>query len=106
MRQTWDRLGYFRQIADRIEADPALILQALATADRWLANGVEPRGRIMGWRDLLQRSTADLNAREELLRVLREDSEDAEFLREFAPVPGILSKVERREFFRECAYSH
>jgi hypothetical protein len=106
MRQTWDRLGYFRRIADRIEAEPALLSQAIATADRWLAGGVEPRTRIMQWRDLLERSVTDRHAQAELLRVLREDSEEAEFLREFAPVPGILSKGEAREFYRECAYSH
>jgi hypothetical protein len=106
MRQTWDRLGYFRKVADRLEEEPALIGRALETADRWLDKGVQPRARIVAWRDLLARSRDDLQARAELLQALREDSEDAEFHREFAPVPGILSKAERREFSRECAYSH
>lgn len=106
MRVTWDRLGYFRKVADRLEADPSLVLRAMATADRWLANGIQPRAHVVAWRDLLARSLEDDAARDELQRILREDSDEAEFRREFAPVPGVLTKAESREFSRECAYSH
>jgi len=42
----------------------------------------------------------------QLLILLREDSDRAEFEREFAPFAGVLTAQERRPFILECSYTH
>ena len=85
-------------VADKLERDPSLLRIALDNIDRWLANGHPTPHR--------------LEAREspgqfaELLRLLRDPSEAAERLRDFAPFAGTLTAAERLTVIRECVYSH
>jgi hypothetical protein len=41
-----------------------------------------------------------------VLKALREDSERAEFFRNFAPFAGVLTNTERRPLILECSFSH
>lgn len=104
--ETFDRLAVFRLAADKIERDSALLEHARETLLRWLANGVTPRRRLQAWIDRIDRAIADPKGLEELLARLREDSEDAEFDRDFSPFGCLLTKAERRTHIRQCAYSH
>jgi hypothetical protein len=41
-----------------------------------------------------------------LLKALREDGEQADFFRNFAPFAGVLTTEERRPLILECSFSH
>jgi len=95
--------------ADKLErADPAaraaLLGIPLENIDRWLANGHTAPHRLEQWRQILLRAQASPEGFLELLRVLRDDSEPAQRLRDFAPFAGVLTLGERRQAVSECAY--
>ncbi len=104
--QVFDRLAMFRIAADKIERDPELLLRSRETLERWLAKGITPRRRLQAWIDRIDEALATPEGLQDLLSRLREDSEDAEFDREFTPFGCLLTKAERRELSRQCAYSH
>jgi hypothetical protein len=96
-------------VADKLDqADPvsraALLRIPLENIDRWLANGHTAPHRLEQWRQLLLRAQASPEGFLELLRVLRDDSEPAQRLRDFAPFAGVLTLAERRQAVSECAY--
>lgn len=96
----------YRLIADKIERDPSLLEIGLANIDRWIANGSDQQPKLREWRERIlaaQRSAEDLAS---LLALLREDSGQAEFERNFAPFAGVLTAAEINTFFDECAYAH
>jgi hypothetical protein len=97
----------FRRIADKIEADPALLEKPLRNIDRWIANGSDAVHRLEQWRGLIlsaQRSPEGMAA---LLALLRDNSEEAQHLKSYSPFPGILTREERRTFIRQgCIYAH
>jgi hypothetical protein len=104
--ETFDRLGMFRIAADKIEREPELLERSRETLVRWLGNGITPRHRLQAWIDRIDRALADPKDMQELLSRLREDSEDAEFDREFSPFGCLLTKAEQRVLIERCAYSH
>ncbi len=106
MKDRLDVLGMDRLIADKIECNPALLELGLQNIDRWIASGATQVHRLEQWRTWIleaQKSPAGLD---DLLSILREDSEKASHLRDFAPFSGILTAQERRPFLLECAYAH
>lgn len=77
------------RVAERVEADPALVDRAAATLTRWEAAGVYPAAYATRWRALLS------SPRDELLRVLRSDDEDSRALRQNTPFAGVVPPKER-----------
>jgi hypothetical protein len=98
-------------VADKLElakpaARDALLHIPLDNIDRWLANGHTAPHRLEQWRQILQRAQTAPDGFEELLRLLRDQSESAAHLKSFDPFPGILTTLERRELLLQCAYAH
>ncbi len=98
-------------VADKLErADAetraALLRIPLENIDRWLANGHSAPHRLEQWRQILLRAQASPQGFKELLALLRDHRDEAIHLKSFDPFPGILTTIERREYFRECAYAH
>jgi hypothetical protein len=81
-------LAYHREIARRIETDPALVRRARARAARWLSEGKAPWAMEI-WQGLLAGEGAALK------KVLTEDSESARRLRSCTPFAGELTSRER-----------
>jgi hypothetical protein len=106
MKDRLDVLGMDRLIADKIEKDPALLDIGLQNIDRWIANGATQVHRLEQWRTWILEAQKSPSGMESLLSILREDSEKASHLRDFAPFSGILTAQERRPFLLECAYAH
>lgn len=106
MKDRLDVLGMDRLIADKIKTNPTLLEVGLQNIDRWIANGATQVHRLEQWRAMIREAQKSPEAMEHLLSILREDSEEASHLRDFAPFSGILSTAERRPFILECAYAH
>jgi hypothetical protein len=96
-------------VADKLErADPAareaLLQVPLDNVARWLANGHTAPHRLERWRQIIERARRSPDGFSELLRLLRDSSEPARRLRDFAPFAGSLTREERRQAEPECAY--
>jgi len=99
-------MNLFPMLADRLERDPALVDQALETTRRWLAAGLAPAARLDEWRHPLVAAKDSPTGLRALLALLRDDSEPARPLKDFAPFAGLLSREDRRRVFLQCAYDH
>ena len=98
-------------VADKLEeASPetrqALLRIPLENIDRWIANGHTAPHRLEQWRAMLLRAQQTPEGFQELLELLRDRSEPAVHLKSFDPFPGVLTTVERREYFLQCAFAH
>jgi hypothetical protein len=81
------------RIADKLRAQPSLVAVAVGNLDRW----ERLRGRDAAadeWRSLLDAPFP------ELLRLLTEESENADRLRQSSPFAGILTDEERTAVFQ------
>ena len=97
-------------VADKLErADgttrEALLRIPLENIDRWLANGHTAPHRLEQWRLILVRAQQTEAGFQELLRLLRDTSDMAQRLKDFAPFAGVLTREERRQAASECAYN-
>jgi hypothetical protein len=106
MADRLDRLGMSRLIADKIARDPALLEIGLANIARWTAQGRDQPQKLQEWRERILAAQSSRDGLASLLELLREDSEDAAYEREFAPFAGVLSAEERRPFLLACSYTH
>jgi len=88
----------FRTTADKIERDPSLLAIPLANIDRWLANGHSATRRLEEWRSLVADAVTSRKGMAKLLEILRDQSADAVFFKEFSPFPGVLSSDELDQF--------
>ena len=86
----------FRLIADKIEANPALLEIPLANIARWLGNGHSARTRLEGWRDMIHDAQTTGEGMAKLLFILRDQEWESVQWKGFSPFPGILSKEEIR----------
>jgi hypothetical protein len=99
-------------MADKLErADrptrEALLRVPLDNIDRWLSDGVlSAPDRFLPWRKLLEQALRDEAAFQEVLHLLRADTDEAQRWRDFSPFAGVLTAEERRVFIRQCAYNH
>lgn len=84
----------FRLIADKIQANPALLEIPLENIERWLSQGHSAVKRLEEWRSLLLEAKASDAGMKALLALLRDQSWEAVFFKEFAPTPGILNREE------------
>ncbi len=96
----------FHLIADKIERDPAWLQTGLDNIARWIANGSTQQDKLHEWERMILAARDSREGMEALLKALREDSERAEFFRNFAPFAGVLTTAERRPLILECSYSH
>lgn len=106
MSQRLDRLGMFRAIAAKIEREPAFLEVGLANIDRWIASGIDQRSKLEEWRERILAAQRSPEALQELISLLSDENERAEYEREFSPFAGVLTTAERRPFLLECSYSH
>jgi len=90
--------AYFCLIADKIEADPAVLKKPLSNIDRWLAKGIWAEDKLGLWRQKIEEAQTSKRGLEHLLAVLRDDSEDMRYFKGFSPFTGMLSQEERRQF--------
>jgi len=92
--------------ADKLKRNSALLSIPLENIDRWLANGDTAPHRLEQWREIILQAQASPAGFAELLRLLRDQGEVPQCLREFAPFAGVLTAAERAPWIRECAFSH
>ena len=88
-------LAAHRVIAARLLADPALLDQARARIDAWLAERPRTHHYAEDWRELL---AADV---ESVARAIAEDSERGRELRQSTPFAGVLDPRERWRLWAE-----
>lgn len=91
--------------ADKLERHPELLDIPLRNIDRWIAmdrlGDVRP---LLRWRTMIEHARTSPAAFAKLLAFLRDDGEDARFMKSCSPFPGVLTKQERRRF--SCAWTH
>lgn len=93
---TGDLLAFrqFCRIADKIEADPALLEIPLANIGRWLGNGHWAKCELGQWRRWIEDARHSPEGLLFLLAFLRDDSEESRDWKGFDPFPGILTEQE------------
>lgn len=96
---TGDLLAFrqFCRIADKIEADPAVLEIPLANIRRWLGDGHWAKRELGQWRRWIEDAQSSPEGLGFLLALLRDDSEESRDWKGFSPFPGILTKAERQE---------
>jgi hypothetical protein len=82
-------LRYHKAIAERLAVDASIAVRALARVDGWLREGTVAAYYAEGWREVLNRTPAELRA------FLADPSERARALRQVSPFAGVLSPQER-----------
>lgn len=93
-------------VADKLEREPSLLRIPLENIDRWIANGHTAPQRLEQWRQIILRAQESPQGFCELLAMLRDQGEQATHLKSFDPFPGVLTTIERRQYFQQCAYAH
>ena len=97
---------HYDAIADKLEAQPALLAIPLANIDRWLAQDHSAPHRLEQWRGIILEAQASEAGMQKLLAILRDHREEAVHLRSFSPFPGVLTTPERRRLIQQCVWSH
>jgi hypothetical protein len=87
-------LAYHRAVAARLIAEPALVEQARARVQDWLATAPDAH-YAKAWSEVLGWSTA------EIVTFLIDDGERATELRQSTPFAGVLDPRERWRIWRE-----
>lgn len=100
------RLKMFHLIADKIERDPDHLQTGLDNIARWIASGSTQQDKLRDWERMILAARDSEEGMEVLLKALREDSERAEFFRNFAPFAGVLDSREHRIVDEICAFAH
>lgn len=100
------RLKMFHLIADKIERNPDCLQTGLDNIARWIANGSPQQDKLRDWERMILAAQDASDGMEALLMALREDSERAEFFRNFAPFAGVLDRREHRIVDEICAFAH
>ena len=97
----------FLAMADKIERDPTLLAIPLDNLARWLAHP-EPLAphRLKQWREIILAAQTSPEAMTALLRLLRDNSEEAQHLKSYSPFAGVLTSEERRTATGPCVYAH
>jgi hypothetical protein len=83
-------------IADKIEADPALLEIPLANIARWLGKGHSAKSRLEGWRTMIHDAQTSDEGMAQLLFILRDQEWESVQWKGYSPFPGILNKDEVR----------
>jgi hypothetical protein len=99
-------VDYCTLVAERIEQDSGIVRNASRVLDHWASQGFLPPDRCTQWRRILRAAEESGAGRDALLKLLRDDSEDACRMKDFAPFAGALPRDERRRAFLSCSYDH
>ena len=94
----------YRFIADKLEADPALLQIGLDNIARWLAQGHDAVKWFGQWRALILEAQASPAGLKKLLDLMRDESWEAMYFKEFEPFCGVMTPEERRQFL--CSSAH
>ena len=89
------RLATHREIAKRIDADPALLGKALGNIERWSRQMGRTPPALAEWQGLLRTLPW-----ERIRPLLVQDDEESRRLRQSSPFVGILTQRERMEIRR------
>ena len=100
------RLKMFHLIADKIERNPDCLQNGLDNIARWIVNGSTQQDKLREWERMILAAQDASDGMEALLMALREDSERAEFFRNFAPFAGVLDTKERRTVSEISPFAH
>jgi hypothetical protein len=100
------RLKMYQLIADKLQRQPGLLDMGLENIARWIANGSTQQDKLREWERLILRAKETPEGMVDLQGALREDSERAEFFRNFAPFAGVLNPAEHRIVDEICAFAH
>lgn len=100
------RLKMFHLIADKIEREPQWLQAGLDNIARWIANGSTQQEKLREWERLILAARESGEGMGVLLNALREDSERAEYFRNFAPFAGVLDRREHEIVYGICAFAH
>ena len=91
--------------ADKIARDPSLLRIPLANIERWIAAGeLGNDAPLLDWRVRIEAAQAAPEGLRRLLELMRDDGEDAWFLKTCSPFPGVLTRTELDQF--RCAWVH
>jgi hypothetical protein len=82
-------LRYHREIARRLDGDPAIVRRARERVNSWLQSGSVAAHYALGWRELLSLPASELRA------FLESTSERAVAFRQVSPFAGALTPQER-----------
>jgi len=101
-----DKLAHqkFCFVADKIEANPALLRIPLENIGRWLGRGHWAERELNQWRQWIEAAQTSAGGMKRMLDLLRDDSEEAREWKGFSPFAGVLSPSERQGFL--CASRH
>lgn len=100
------RLKMYWLIADKLEWQPEFLDVGLENVARWIANGSTQQDKLREWERMILRAKESPEGMAYLQSALLEDTERAEFFRNFAPFAGVLTTAERRPLILECSFSH
>ncbi len=95
--QAWKEDAISSLIADKLEADPSLLVKPLDNIKRWCANGISQQDMLTWWREKIEAALRSDEAFSQLLALLRDRSEEARYLRVFSPFAGMLNLHERQQ---------
>jgi hypothetical protein len=93
-------LRYHRAIADRLEADVALLARARERVDGWLRENTVAHDYASGWREILSRPIEEVRA------FLVNPSERARAFRQVTPFAGALDARERWRLWAAAKDEH
>jgi hypothetical protein len=96
--------AYFCYLADKFERQPELLEKPLQTVERWISSDHHGSRYLLRWRSLMQAARQTTEGMKVLVQLLRADDEETRFFKGFAPMPGILTREEKRQFL--CASRH
>jgi hypothetical protein len=100
------RLKMFHLIADKIERSPDCLQTGLENIASWIANGSTQQDKLREWERMILAAQETAEGMEAYLKALREDSERAEFFRNFAPFVGVLDTKARRTVSEISPFAH
>lgn len=86
-------LAMHRLIAEKVQADPALLNKARDNLRRWQESEGSPRLALAEWEQLLDGPLG------QVMQFITERSEHARRLRQSSPFAGILTPTERRAIY-------
>jgi hypothetical protein len=94
-------LAYHRAVADRLRAEPAVVLEhARRNLDHWMEGDAFGPGELASldeWRRILGEADVD-----RLIEIITDASEKGQRLRSSSPFVGALSSEERLEILTAC----
>ena len=96
--------AYFCYLADKFEADPALLEKPLSTIEHWLSLDNHGASQLLRWRQIIESAKQSADGLAQLGAILRADDEDTRYFKGFAPFPGVLTREESRQFI--CISRH